>query len=583
MPSADVLVVDDNSPDGTGDRAEVAAAELGQVKVLRRPVKDGLGNAYRAGLTIGLDEGYDALVQIDADFSHDPAVLPSLLARLDAGADVVVGSRYVAGGSIPNWPPYRRALSRYGNRYAVAMLGLDVLDATAGYRAYRAELLRSIGVGDTRANGYGFLMELAHRGRQCGARSAEVRSLSPTGAGAPPRCRSGSCWSPWPSSPGGASLIGPGRWLAAGPMVAERICRPTTGPPRRHQLHQLTAGHRRWVLVAATLGLGLRVAWVQYASRPPLGLYDPARYASYADLIAEGLGYSQFTTRDPTAYYPPGYPFFLGAIEWLHRHTPLPDDISLVTGLIQAGLGALTVVLGAIVARRLAGRRAAVVTAFVLALYPNLVWHSGALLSETLYNALFMGFLAVLVGRPWREGLSPGRVAASALLFGATLMVRPISAAVLPALALAWWVDRHDIGVLVRRLAVFGAVVALFLVPWTVRNRVQMDAFVLMSTNTGDNLCIGHHPGADGDFAYAPACETGETGFDGKDAEIRHDRELTARARRFILDDPLAEPRLVAQKAYWMFRDDHDALVAVQSFTDDDFISARLEDPSALG
>ncbi len=174
VPDADILVVDDNSPDGTADRAEAMGADLGQVKVLRRPAKDGLGNAYRAGLTAGLDDGYEALVQIDADFSHDPGVVPELLARLDDGADVVIGSRYVAGGSIPNWPAYRRALSRYGNRYAVALLGLDVRDATAGFRAYRADLLRTIRVGDTRANGYGFLLELSHRGVRCGARAAEV-------------------------------------------------------------------------------------------------------------------------------------------------------------------------------------------------------------------------------------------------------------------------------------------------------------------------------------------------------------------------------------------------------------------------
>ncbi len=174
VPSADILVVDDNSPDGTADLAEAVGADAGQVKVLRRPVKDGLGNAYRAGLSHGLDEGYQALVQMDADFSHDPAVLPELLARLADGADVAIGSRYVPGGSIPHWPPLRRALSRYGNRYAVALLGLDVRDATAGFRAYRADLLREIRVGTTRANGYGFLMELAHRTAQRGATAAEV-------------------------------------------------------------------------------------------------------------------------------------------------------------------------------------------------------------------------------------------------------------------------------------------------------------------------------------------------------------------------------------------------------------------------
>jgi dolichol-phosphate mannosyltransferase len=174
VPAADVLVVDDNSPDGTADLAEAVGADVGQVKVLRRPGKDGLGNAYRAGIAFGLDEGYEALIQMDADFSHDPAVIPDLLRALETGAEVALGSRYVPGGSIPHWPAYRRALSRYGNRYAVAVLGLDVRDATAGYRAYRADLLRRIRYDTTRANGYGFHLEMSFRIAQVGARADEV-------------------------------------------------------------------------------------------------------------------------------------------------------------------------------------------------------------------------------------------------------------------------------------------------------------------------------------------------------------------------------------------------------------------------
>ena len=108
-PDADVLVIDDNSPDGTADIAERVGQELGQVEVLRRPAKKGLGNAYRAGFGIGIDRGYDVICQMDADLSHDPAALPQLLAAVDAGADLAIGSRYVEGGSVPHWPAHRRA------------------------------------------------------------------------------------------------------------------------------------------------------------------------------------------------------------------------------------------------------------------------------------------------------------------------------------------------------------------------------------------------------------------------------------------------------------------------------------------
>lgn len=163
-PDVDVLVVDDSSPDGTADLAREVAAELGQVDVVVRARKDGLGNAYRHGFAIGMERGYDRLAQIDGDLSHDPAVLPQLLARLDAGADLVVGSRYVPGGAIPeDWPWRRQALSRWGNRYACWVLGLPIRDATGAFRAYEADVLKAIDVQATRARGYGFQIETSYR------------------------------------------------------------------------------------------------------------------------------------------------------------------------------------------------------------------------------------------------------------------------------------------------------------------------------------------------------------------------------------------------------------------------------------
>jgi dolichol-phosphate mannosyltransferase len=173
-PSADVLVVDDNSPDGTAEIAERLGRELGGVSVLRRPGKAGLGSAYREGFRWGLEAGYDVLVEMDADLSHDPAALPALLDAVSDGADLAIGSRYVPGGSIPHWSWHRRALSRWGNRYAAAALRLRVRDATSGYRAYRAAVVAKLDLDTVRADGYGFQIEMAYRVASMGGSITEV-------------------------------------------------------------------------------------------------------------------------------------------------------------------------------------------------------------------------------------------------------------------------------------------------------------------------------------------------------------------------------------------------------------------------
>lgn len=173
-PEVDVLVVDDSSPDGTADQARALGAELGQIDVLVRAEKAGLGVAYRAGFEHGFERGYEVLVQMDADLSHDPDALPALLSRIAGGADVAIGSRYVAGGSIPHWPTTRRVLSRIGNLYASTVLGVKIRDCTAGYRAYRATVLSRVEADATRATGYGFQVELAYRAHRQGATIVEV-------------------------------------------------------------------------------------------------------------------------------------------------------------------------------------------------------------------------------------------------------------------------------------------------------------------------------------------------------------------------------------------------------------------------
>ena len=173
-PAADVLVVDDGSPDGTAAVARACAAELGRVQVRVRPGKLGLGSAYREAFADGLRRGYRVLVQMDGDLSHDPAALPALLRAVRAGADVAVGSRYVAGGSIPRWSVSRRALSRWGNRYARWLLALPLADATSGFRAWRSAALARLDLASVRAEGYGFQIEMAYRMARAGGRIAEV-------------------------------------------------------------------------------------------------------------------------------------------------------------------------------------------------------------------------------------------------------------------------------------------------------------------------------------------------------------------------------------------------------------------------
>jgi glycosyltransferase involved in cell wall biosynthesis len=163
VPAAHVLVVDGASRDGTVELAEATGARLGQIEVLRQLERNGLGGAYRAGFAQGLGDGFEVFVEIDADLSHDPGDLPALLGAVEEGARLAIGSRYVPGGATPDWPRARRWLSIGGNRYANLALGLGVRDATAGYRAYRDSTIRDIDFLGTRADGYGFQVEMTYR------------------------------------------------------------------------------------------------------------------------------------------------------------------------------------------------------------------------------------------------------------------------------------------------------------------------------------------------------------------------------------------------------------------------------------
>jgi dolichol-phosphate mannosyltransferase len=173
VPAAHILVVDDASPDGTGALADERAARDGRVHVLHRPGKAGLGAAYVAGFRWALERDYDAVVEMDADGSHAPEQLPDLLAAL-ARADLVLGSRWVPGGAVVDWPKHRELLSRGGNAYTRLMLGLPVRDATGGYRVYRRAVLERLDLADVASQGYCFQVDLVWRAWQAGFTVTEV-------------------------------------------------------------------------------------------------------------------------------------------------------------------------------------------------------------------------------------------------------------------------------------------------------------------------------------------------------------------------------------------------------------------------
>jgi dolichol-phosphate mannosyltransferase len=172
-----VLVVDDASPDSTGEIVDRLAAEDPLVEILHRSAKEGLGPAYAAGFRRELDRGAETIVEMDADFSHDPADLPRLVGALRAGADVAIGSRYVPGGGTPDWPLVRRLISRGGNLYARLMLGIPVRDATAGFRAFRRDALALLPFTTAQASGYGFQVEMAYAAVRAGLEVVEIPIL----------------------------------------------------------------------------------------------------------------------------------------------------------------------------------------------------------------------------------------------------------------------------------------------------------------------------------------------------------------------------------------------------------------------
>ena len=362
-------------------------------------------------------------------------------------------------------------------------------------------------------------------------------------------------------------------------------------------LHDGTAASdgsfRRRLLIIAAVGLALRLVWVAIAARQPVGMTDPVRYLFAGRDIALGNGYVDFSTGQPTAYYPPGYPLFVGAIAAVLRPFGLLDNwLPQAVALVQACLGAASIYLLGLLGRSLWSRKVGLVAALILALYPNLVMHTAGVLGETLYIFLLVAALYVLLAVPFstwslRQGVL--RAGGFGLLFGLAALVRPLALPVLVVLVVVWLRGRDgrsfegegrtwERGAALRWSAVAIVATGAVMGAWTVRNVVRMDELVLISTNTGDNLCIGHTTQATGGFHLRPGCvaEAGDTS-DGTAAEVAHDKELTRRAIRWTIDNPGKEPRLMVSRIYQTFHADDDAVMVVQNYTHEEWLAPWQE------
>jgi 4-amino-4-deoxy-L-arabinose transferase-like glycosyltransferase len=332
----------------------------------------------------------------------------------------------------------------------------------------------------------------------------------------------------------------------------------------------------RWLTAIVLLALVLRVIWVIYTARTPRELHDPLFYMLYGNQIALGHGY-RLLDGQPTAYFPIGYPAVLGALFAVVLHTPIPHNLEKAAGFFQAFLDVATVLLAYHVARRIFGTAVGLVSAFWIAVFPNLIYHTGAFLSETLFNFVVMAALAVLFWRPWERGrIGPWRLLAFGILLGASALVRPISLLFLPLLFLVWlWAGagwRHT----ATQFGIVFVATAAVILPWTIRNIIVMKAPVIISTNLGDDLCMGHHPGVTGHFELPDICFAKYQDLKRPEFEVRRNSSNTREAIDFALHHPGVELKLLWRKTYWTWNHDHDGISAVESYGDDPFIDPHI-------
>jgi 4-amino-4-deoxy-L-arabinose transferase-like glycosyltransferase len=328
------------------------------------------------------------------------------------------------------------------------------------------------------------------------------------------------------------------------------------------------------VIVAA--GAALRIAWSVYAARPLAYVFggDPNAYVFYARSLVEGDGYPSLVYDGPGAFHPPGWPLLLAAWYWATDLLRVPGGDFRLASVLAVGLSTASIVLVFLLARRLVGTRSARWAALVYALWPNVVFYVGAPALETSFVFFCLLGIWLLVRHPWPEQpLTTGRAVAAGLPLGYSVLIRPFSVVVLPALGVALWLSGHGRRRALREIALLGAVLVAAAVPWTVRNAVQVRAFVPVSTNMGETFCLGHHPGASGGFvAIPPYCTRPHEHVVGPADEAARNRIGLRRGLRYAVRHPAREVRLLATKVHLTLGDDHDGLDAVESNGADPFI-----------
>lgn len=347
-------------------------------------------------------------------------------------------------------------------------------------------------------------------------------------------------------------------------------------------------GRRERLVLGGMLvvALALRVAWCLSAARLPSGsLHDPNFYYLYGQQLANGEGYRIPFGQGPTAYYPPGYPFSLGALFFIAYHTPLDQLRNVEIGMVVFGnilwqLG--SIVLLFLIARKLTGRSmAGYLAAAAFALWPNIIFHTAVALTESLFIFLLLVAVWLVVDGPWRAPRwKTWRLVAIGVVLGAATLVRPVTIPIYPVLLLVLVLSRIGWRRAISQTAIVVGASMLVLLPWAVRNQIVMGSFTL-STNTGDNLCMSRRVGGSGGFEFPN--ERCFPASDLKRPEFELDRNAhgTELATEFVKDHPGEEARLVFRRLGATFVDDADGLGAVESYGTDVFMSSGTRD--ALG
>jgi 4-amino-4-deoxy-L-arabinose transferase-like glycosyltransferase len=327
------------------------------------------------------------------------------------------------------------------------------------------------------------------------------------------------------------------------------------------------------------VGFALRLGWALYARADAPDAWqesgDQFSYFHYGSEIARGRGYISYITGEATAYYPIGYPALLGVLFFVVLHTPIPDNLLLAATLLHVVLSTASVALVFVVGRAVASARVGLIAAAVMALFPNLVFQVATMQLETTFIFLVLASMAVLVTHEWETGPpSVRRLLAFGACLGVTVLVRPFAAVLLVGLAGALLAGRVGWQRVLVGVAVPLGVVVLLSVPWTIRNAVQLDAFVPSSTNMGDTLCLDRNLDAKGGFRFAD-----HDGCAPPDLhEVPRNQQSTRKAIRFMLDHPDRELLQIVRRARITFGSDHDGIEAVQSLGSGPFLAESVVD-----